>query len=193
MLNFIGFLGEAFPPKKTSFGGAPKGGGKPPFGGSAQGGPPAPAGNPMVGDKTAETDAAAGLMNGTDAFLAMQQQQDMKDQAAAAAAQQKIEAEDAERRQVKKMRADADAEVAAALEDKFNGDEDEIEFYPELMTFGAYNTQMNQHANMKSGDTQGQQTGPANDRGKSPTVPTEKPVKKTTEAKKPAGKPAKKK
>jgi hypothetical protein len=118
----------------------------------------------------------------------------MKDQAAAAAAQQKLEAEDAERRQVKKMRAQADDEVAAALEDKFNSNEDEIEFYPELMTFGAYNTQMNQHANMTSGDTQGQQTGPANDRGKSPTVPTEKPVKKTTEAKKQAAKkPAKKK
>lgn len=192
MLNFIGFLREGFPFKKPAFGGAPKGGPKPPFGGSAS--PAAPAPNPIIGDKTAESDAATGLMNGTDALMAMQQQQDQKEQEDAMALKQKLDAENAERLQVKKMRAEAEDAVAAAFEDKFNDKEDEVEFYPELMTFGTFNTQMSQHANMTSGDTQGQQTGPANDRGKSPTIPTDKPIKKTTESKKPAVKfPVKKK
>lgn len=152
MLNFLGFLGEGFPFKKP--GGPPKGGGgKPPFGGT----PPPGSGVPAVtaGPKTAEGDAAAGLENGTEAILAMQKAKEEKEAADRAAVQQKAEVEQAERERTSHLRAMADDAVAAALRDKFNDGEDEVEFYPELMSFQAYTSQGNMLVppNVPTGDT----------------------------------------
>ena len=155
MKSYIGFLNEAFPPPKQKPSGSSnfpsKGGGnKPPFGGK---GKPFP-GKPK--DEEAEEDPELGNENpdeqdgqfgqDTDSMLAAQQMQAEKERAEAEAREAKAAEEDAERERVKYLRAHADAEVSSALDGKFNEDEDEVIFYPDMDSFASYTDKQRKEA-----------------------------------------------
>lgn len=157
MQRFVTFLGEAFPPpKKTPAGGPPKPPGtKPPFGQEKKA-TSLPASNkfPEKGaDSNADTNVdknvdgppvdpgsqqAGAFGQQNDMAMQMQAAQQEKEQQELQLRQQREAEEDAERKQVKMLRAKADAEVMAAFEDKFNADDDTVDFYPELLTFGQW-------------------------------------------------------
>jgi len=165
MQRFITFLGEAFPPpKKKPFGAKPGGGGsKPPFGKKpVQPIKKADEGVDAETDKTAELDNEDGMQQGADALAQMQQAQQEREAAEAQARKQQQAIEDAERLHVKKLRAQADDEVAAALEDKFNAEDDQVNFYPELLTFGQYTANSNAKTTSPAdgGSTAGEPGGP---------------------------------
>jgi hypothetical protein len=74
-----------------------------------------------------------------ESILAMQEIEQQKAEQEAALARQQAEKEAIERQKVKNMRAKADADVLASLEDKYNADTDVVEFYPDMLTFTQYN------------------------------------------------------
>jgi hypothetical protein len=169
-IRFSDFLQEAFPPAKKS--GSSTGPSKPQV---------AKPSVPAVKTGEAPVDANANVpeqavddANGAGALAAMQLQQQQQQMDMQAAAQKKSLAKDEkERKHVKKLRAQADAEVAAGLEDKYNDQEDEVIFWPELLTFA-------QHAASKN------PTETTTDKGPTSDTKTEdsKPGKKSSPAKK---------
>ena len=186
MHKFLTFLGEAFPPPQKKSPSPPEGGQKSPF--DNKGGPqkpkPAFGKKPMLGKKAPApavkgddegNDQAAGFggdgeNDNNDALMAMQQAEQEKEEEEEAQRQQKAAIEDAERQKVKALRAKADDEVAAALLDKYNDDTDEVEFYPDMLSFQQFTD--------KSKDGKKNGTS-AEDHGSTPTVPTDgKKVKK---------------
>jgi hypothetical protein len=54
-------------------------------------------------------------------------------------ARQKAEKEAMERKEIQNMRAQAEDDVMAAFDDKYNPDTDVVEFYPDMLTFTQYN------------------------------------------------------
>lgn len=71
-------------------------------------------------------------------FMLKQQMQAEKEQAEAQARRQKAEEEAAERQRIKQMRLDADEEVASALIDKYNAADDQVIFFPDIISFSRY-------------------------------------------------------
>jgi hypothetical protein len=91
-----------------------------------------------------------------EAIRAQQEYEQQQAEMEAEIQRQKAEEEAAERQKVKNMRAQADADVMSALEDKYNDDTDYVEFYPDMLTFTAYNNEVdkqNETAKKKQGAT----------------------------------------
>ena len=145
-------FGNSTGPKKPkpSFGdqGTPKKPGnnglkKPPFGPKA---PPKDDGeNPPFGQDEQEEGGPNGSPFGqeqgpmdAEALRVQQEIEQEKMEMEAELQRQKAEKEAAERQKVKNMRAQADADVMGALEDKYNDDTDYVEFYPDMMTFARF-------------------------------------------------------
>jgi hypothetical protein len=178
----------AGPAKKSPFG--PKsssndGDDKPPFG---QTEPDEDAGpNGAFGQQQAPMDK--------ESMLAMQEIEQQKAEEEAALARQKAEKEAIERQKVKNMRAQADADVLAALEDKFNPETDVVEFYPDMLTFTQYDDEQKEKAaklrgkNPMTGD--GASPGPpgsaepnVGDQGETPKLPDASKTKSDLKKKK---------
>lgn len=147
-------LSEAFPPAKDKPTGPPK---PNPF--QKKGGPPKPGagGEQFPAKKNAapgdveEDDNAASLedetlnpndpnaqQDGAEVFMLQQQMAAEKEQAELEARRQQAEEEAAERQRIKKMRLAADQEVAAALEDQYNDQDDTVTFFPDIISFSSY-------------------------------------------------------
>lgn len=172
MNNFLTFLGEAWPPpqkkpgtpegdQKSPFGNSagPKKP-KPSFGDQGTPSKPSPAKKPPFGPKSPSSDDGAadpsfgqpgqdegagpnGAMSANpEVALMMQQAEQEKAEQEAAIAQQKAEQEAIERQKVKNLRAQADTDVMDALGDKYNDDTDVVEFYPDMLTFTQYNSEL---------------------------------------------------
>jgi hypothetical protein len=89
-------------------------------------------------------------------LMAMQQAEQEAAEQEAELERQRAEKEAMERQRVKNLRAQADADVLSALEDKYNDDTDYVEFYPDMLTFSQYNNeldQQNEKAKKKQGAT----------------------------------------
>jgi hypothetical protein len=202
MLRFLTFLGEAFPPPKSKPSGPakPKVGAKPTFGKAKSedaGGPDKP--------KTAAGDAEQGMSDGTDALVAMQQAQQEKEEQEAAAQAAAEQAKQAEHEKRKAIRAKADNEVADALVDKFNTNDDTVEFWPELQTFGQFTSDGRMDKGTtgapgavgngpddetrKKDDENAHEDEKPTERGEKDKKPVNKKAAKQTEAKKPKKKP----
>ena len=138
----------AGPAKKPPFG--PKApstddGSKPPFGESEPGEDGGP--NGAFGQQ--------GPMD-AEAIRAQQEIEQQQMEMEAEIQRQKAEKEAMERQKVKNMRAQADADVMDALADKYNDDTDYVEFYPDMLTFTAYNNEVdkqNEKAKKQQGAT----------------------------------------
>lgn len=100
-------------------------------------------------------------------LMAMQQAEQEAAEQEAELERQRAEKEAMERQRVKNLRAQADADVMSALEDKYNDDTDYVEFYPDMLTFSQFNDE--------------QKEKEAKLRGKKPTGPGAEPMPASTE------------
>lgn len=124
---FAGYLSEAFPFQKKEAG--PK---KPnPFGSA-----PDEDGEDVSVDEGQPQEPGGVNPEDKEQLDIMQQAQAEREEQEAQLTAKKAAEEEAERQRVKKLRAMADNEVADALVDKFNDDYDEVEFYPDMTSFG---------------------------------------------------------
>jgi hypothetical protein len=136
MKSFGHYIAEAFPPAKGKGPAAGAAGKKPnPFDKGGADKKPGAAGAPGEegGGMPPGMGGAAGMGDGGAEIFKMQQDAEAEQQrqeAEAQAARDKVE--QAEREQIKQMRATADQEVLDDLDTKFNQQPDQVEFYPSL-------------------------------------------------------------